>query len=67
MTSTGFFGGKRVLEHGGVAQQTVEFGEDELGDGYILVALNRGQPVACGIVPRRGAVEGVEQEVGVNE
>lgn len=37
----GFGGGERVLEHGRVAEEAVELGKDEFGDGYVFVARNR--------------------------
>jgi len=48
----GFFGGKRALEYGGVAEQAIELGEDEFGNGHVLVALDRCQPGVGGFMPR---------------
>ena len=62
----GFVGGQRALEHGRVAEETVELGEDELGDGHVFLALNRGQPGIGRVMPGRVLVEGVQQDVGIN-
>ena len=62
----GFVGGEWLLENGGIAEKTVEFGENEFGNGHVIVAVHRLQPVPSVIVPWRGVVECVKQDIGVN-
>lgn len=61
-----FVGFERRLEHGGIAQPTVKFGQDKLGNRHLLRLRNGSVPGLSGRVARRVHVESVAQEVGVN-
>ena len=62
----GFIGGERALQHGGVAEESIKFSQDELGNGHVFLVLNGGEPGVGSGMSRRVLVEGVQEEVRVD-
>jgi len=61
-----FVGRERMFKDSRVAEQSIELGKDEFGNSHAFIALNGAQPSTRAFMPRRGDVECVEQQVGVD-